>query len=58
MLNKNIIEGIFDSGANISCVSLNVIQKLNIPIWKYKNEKLNFKTITNTEMYLCHSRVE
>jgi hypothetical protein len=52
-----IIESIFDSGANISCVSLEIVNKLKIPIWKFKNEKLKYSTISNIHQYLGHVTV-
>jgi hypothetical protein len=51
-LNNSIIETVFDSGSNISCVSYKFIKQLNLKIWKYKNENLNFKTVSNTQTYL------
>lgn len=51
-MNNSIIETVFDSGSNISCVSYKFIKQLNLKIWKYKNENLNFKTVSNTQTYL------
>jgi hypothetical protein len=51
-LNNSIIETVFDSGSNISCVSYKFIKQLNLKIWKYKNENLSFKTVSNTQTYL------
>jgi len=50
MVNKNIFECIYDSGANISCVSLDVIKQLKLNIFKGKN--LKFSTINKTHPYL------
>ncbi len=52
MLNNTVIQTIYDSGANISCINYSLVKKLNLKIFKYKNEKLTFNTISNTNSYL------
>jgi hypothetical protein len=52
LLNNTVIQTIYDSGANISCINYSLIKKLNLKIFKYKNEKLTFNTISNTNSYL------
>ncbi len=52
MLNITVIQTIYDSGANISCINYSLVKKLNLKIFKYKNEKLTFNTISNTNSYL------
>jgi hypothetical protein len=52
LLNNTVIQTIYDSGANISCINYSLVKKLNLKIFKYKNEKLTFNTISNTNSYL------
>jgi hypothetical protein len=52
LLNITVIQTIYDSGANISCINYSLVKKLNLKIFKYKNEKLTFNTISNTNSYL------
>jgi hypothetical protein len=50
MLNNKIFECIYDSGANISCVSLDVVKQLKLNIFNDRN--LKFSTINQTHLHL------
>jgi hypothetical protein len=52
LLNNTVVQTIYDSGANISCINYSLLDKLKLKVFKYKNEKLTFNTINNTNSYL------